>query len=89
LTAQRNLVGFALQEIRHFLLKMLSSAKFLRTGVASSILASKSRVLRKNFVPQQLARGFSTHESYDPSKVRNVAIIAHVDHGMQLMTLIL
>ena len=31
--------------------------------------------------PAYFRRAMSTPRSYDPSKIRNVAIIAHVDHG--------
>ena len=55
---------------------MLGASKFLRRCVAPRCVALKNVSAPKY---QFSARAMST---YDPSKVRNVAIIAHVDHGI-------
>jgi hypothetical protein len=60
---------------------MLSATKLLRTCIPSTFNALKRFEAGKGF--SNLTRKLST---YDPSKVRNVAIIAHVDHGMRLLT---
>ena len=59
---------------------MFRSATRLTTALRTSILIN-CKVINSNVINKQipLIRPFSTE--YDPSKVINCAIIAHVDHG--------